>query len=76
MKAKGAMKLLYSSRISRRSKQKMLQELKYAKLHRRTDRIEQLAKELNLKVQGWVSYLESTEAAACILSMHTSTAGW
>lgn len=56
VKAKGNMKLLYTSRISSRAKQKMLQELKYAKLHKRTDRIEQLANDLNEKVQGWISY--------------------
>jgi RNA-directed DNA polymerase len=56
VKANGSMKLLYTSRISRRSRQKMQQELKYAKLHKRTVRIEQLAKALNEKVQGWVNY--------------------
>lgn len=53
---KGAMKLLYATVISPQSKQRMLHQLKYAKLHRRTDRIEQLAKDLNEKVQGWISY--------------------
>lgn len=33
----------------------MLQELKYVKLHQRTHQIEQLAKGLNEKVQGWIS---------------------
>jgi RNA-directed DNA polymerase len=56
LRAKGSMKLLYTSRISCKSKQKMLQELKYAKLHKRTIGIEQLAQLLNEKVQGWISY--------------------
>jgi RNA-directed DNA polymerase len=56
VKAKGSMKLLYTSRISAKSKQKLMQELKYAKLHKHTDQIEQLAKSLNEKVQGWISY--------------------
>ena len=57
MKVKGSeMKLLYAAVISPKAKQRMLAQLKYAKLHRRTDRIEQLAKNLNEKVQGWVNY--------------------
>lgn len=56
VKAKGGMKLLYTSRISPKSKQKMLRDLKYVKLHKRTDPIEQLARSLNEKVQGWISY--------------------
>src|SRR5690606_196918 len=43
----GDMKLLHTAVISPKSKQRMLQQLKYAKLHRRTDRIELLAKDLN-----------------------------
>ena len=50
------MKLLYTAVISPKAKQRMLAQVKYAKLHRRTDRIEQLAKDLNEKVQGWVNY--------------------
>jgi RNA-directed DNA polymerase len=34
----------------------MLRQLKYEKLHKRTDRLEQLAVQLNKKVAGWVSY--------------------
>jgi len=57
MKVKGSeMKLLYTAVISPKTKQRMLAQVKYAKLHRRTDRIEQLAKDLNEKVRGWVSY--------------------
>jgi RNA-directed DNA polymerase len=57
MKVKGGgMKLLYTAVISPKTKQRMLAQVKYAKLHRRTDRIEQLAKDLNEKVQGWVNY--------------------
>ena len=57
MKVKGGeMKLLYAAVLSPKAKQRMLHQLKYAKLHRRTDRIEQLARDLNEKVQGWVSY--------------------
>jgi RNA-directed DNA polymerase len=52
----GSIKLLYTAVLSSKSKQRMLHQLKYAKLHRRTNRIEQLAKDLNEKVQGWVSY--------------------
>ena len=57
MKVKdGSMKLLYTVQLSAKSKQRMQQQTKYAKLHRRTDRIEQLANDLNEKVRGWVSY--------------------
>lgn len=57
MKVKGGeLKLLYAVVISPKSKQRMLAQLKYSKLHRRTDRIEQLARDLNEKVAGWVSY--------------------
>lgn len=52
----GNKKLLYATVVAPLAKQRMLHQLKYAKLHRRTDSIEQLAKELNEKVQGWVSY--------------------
>lgn len=52
----GSMKLLYTAQLSAKSKQRMLAQVKYEKLHRRTDRIEQLAKDLNEKVRGWVSY--------------------
>ena len=52
----GDMKLLHTAVISPKSKQRILHQLKYAKLHRRTDRIELLAKDLNEKVQGWVNY--------------------
>lgn len=52
----GSMKLLYSIGLSGRSKQRMVAHIKYAKLHRRTDRIEELAASLNEKVRGWVSY--------------------
>jgi RNA-directed DNA polymerase len=42
MKVKGSeMKLLYTAVISPKTKQWMLAQVKYAKLHRRTDRIEQ-----------------------------------
>jgi len=52
----GGMKLLYTAVVSPKAKQRMLAQVKYAKLHRRTDRIEQLAKDLNEKVAGWISY--------------------
>ena len=52
----GSIKLLYTAVLSSKSKQRMLAQVKYAKLHRRTDRIEQLAKDLNEKVSGWISY--------------------
>lgn len=52
----GSMKLLYTAVLSSKSKQRMLTQVKYAKLHRRTDRIELLAKDLNEKVRGWISY--------------------
>ena len=38
------------------ARKRMLRHLKYEKLHKRTDRIEQLAGQLNKKVAGWVSY--------------------
>lgn len=52
----GSLKLLYTTSIAPKAKQRILAQVKYAKLHRRTDRIETLAKDLNEKVQGWVSY--------------------
>jgi RNA-directed DNA polymerase len=63
----GSIKLLYTAVLSSKSKQRMLHQLKYAKLHRRTNRIEQLAKDLNEKVQGWVSYFEKYAGS----SMHS-----
>jgi RNA-directed DNA polymerase len=48
--------LLYVVEISKDARKRMLRNLKYEKLHKRTDRLEQLAVQLNKKVAGWVSY--------------------
>ena len=48
--------LLYVVEISKEARKRMLRNLKYEKLHKRTDRLEQLAGQLNKKVAGWVSY--------------------
>ena len=48
--------LLYVVEISKDARKRMLRNLKYEKLHKRTDRLEQLAEQLNKKVAGWVSY--------------------
>jgi RNA-directed DNA polymerase len=52
----GSTKLLYVARVSKDARKRMLGQLKYEKLHKRTDRLEQLAVQLNKKVAGWVSY--------------------
>jgi RNA-directed DNA polymerase len=52
----GSTKLLYVARVSKDARKRMLRQLKYEKLHKRTDRLEQLAVQLNKKVAGWVSY--------------------
>ena len=52
----GSTKLLYVVRVSKDARKRMLRQLKYEKLHKRTDRLEQLAVQLNKKVAGWVSY--------------------
>lgn len=48
--------LLYVVEVSKDARKRMLQQLKYEKLHKRTDRLELLAEQLNKKVAGWVSY--------------------
>jgi hypothetical protein len=48
--------LLYVVKISKDARKRMLRHLKYEHLHKRTDRLEQLAEQLNKKVAGWVSY--------------------
>lgn len=48
--------LLYVVEISKDARKRMLRNLKYEKLHKRTGRLEQLAAQLNKKVAGWVSY--------------------
>jgi group II intron reverse transcriptase/maturase len=52
----GAKKLLYTTCLAPKAKQRILAQVKYEKLHRRTDSIEKLAEDLNEKVRGWVSY--------------------
>jgi hypothetical protein len=48
----GSMKLLYQPSVSPQARKKILEQLKYEKLHRRTDRIEKIAHQLNPKVLG------------------------
>jgi group II intron reverse transcriptase/maturase len=50
------MKLLYQAHVSPKARKRMMLQLKYEKLHRRTQRIEQLANLLNKKVRGWIAY--------------------
>ena len=52
----GSIKLLYTIQVSPKARKRMIEQLKYEKLHRRTDRIEQLAKCLHAKVSGWIAY--------------------
>lgn len=52
----GSTKLLYVAKVSKDARKRMLRQLKYEKLHKRTCRIEELAAQLNQKVAGWVSY--------------------
>jgi hypothetical protein len=52
----GSMKLLYQPRVSPKARKKILEQLKYEQLHRRTDRIEQIAHQLNHQVLGWIAY--------------------
>ncbi len=52
----GRTPLLYVAEVSKDARKRMLRQLKYEKLHKRTCRLEQLAVQLNKKVAGWVSY--------------------
>jgi RNA-directed DNA polymerase len=52
----GSTKLLYVAKVSKDARKRMLRQLKYEKLHKRTCRLEELAGQLNQKVAGWVSY--------------------
>ncbi len=52
----GSTKLLYVAKVSKDAHKRMLRQLKYEKLHKRTCRLEELAAQLNQKVAGWVSY--------------------
>jgi cell division protein FtsB len=52
----GSAKLLYVAKVSKDARKRMLRQLKYEKLHKRTCRLEELAAQLNQKVAGWVSY--------------------
>ena len=54
----GTVKLLYQPRISAHARKRIFEQLKYLKLHHRTDRLEQLAAELNQKVRGWIAYFD------------------
>lgn len=54
-KEKGA-KLLYDAKVSLRAMQKMMQVLKYQKLHKRKQNIQALAKVLNPILLGWINY--------------------
>jgi group II intron reverse transcriptase/maturase len=59
VKVKGkdaGMKLLYQASVAPKARKRMMLQLKYAKLHRRTQKIEQLAYLLNEKVRGWIAY--------------------
>jgi hypothetical protein len=46
----GSVKLLYQPRVAPKARKKIMEQLKYEKFHRRTDRIEQIAGQLNPKV--------------------------
>lgn len=50
------MMLLYQPKVSPKARKRMLAQLKYERLHRRTIRLEELAKVLNEKVRGWIAY--------------------
>jgi RNA-directed DNA polymerase len=52
----GSTKLLYVAKVSKDARKRMLRQLKYEKLHKRTCRLEELAGQLNQKVASWVSY--------------------
>lgn len=52
----GSVKLLYQPRLAPKARKKILEQLKYEKLHRRTERIEQIAHQINPKVLGWIAY--------------------
>jgi RNA-directed DNA polymerase len=52
----GRTRLLYVVKISKDARKRMLRQLKYEQLHKRTDRLEQLAVQLNKKVAGWISF--------------------
>jgi RNA-directed DNA polymerase len=52
----GNTKTLYVVTVSREARKRMYRQLKYEKLHKRTCRLEELAKQLNSKVAGWISY--------------------
>lgn len=59
VKVKGkdeGMKLLYQANVSPKARKRMMQQLKYEKLHRRTQKLAQLAALLNEKVRGWIAY--------------------
>jgi group II intron reverse transcriptase/maturase len=59
VKVKGkdeGMKLLYQASVAPKARKRMMLQLKYEKLHRRTEKIEELAKLLNQKVRGWILY--------------------
>lgn len=52
----GSVKLLYQPRVSHKARKKILEQLKCEKLYRRNDRLEQIAYQLNPKVEGWIVY--------------------
>lgn len=57
VKVKGErMLLLYQPKVSPKARKRMLTALKHERLHRRTVKLEQLAKELNVKLRGWIAY--------------------
>jgi hypothetical protein len=57
VKVKGErMLLLYQPKVSPKARKRMLTALKHERLHRRTVKLEQLAKELNMKLRGWIGY--------------------
>ena len=54
---RGGSFLQYSCKMSRKSKKRILQELRSMELHRRSrSNIQDLAKELNPKIRGWINY--------------------
>ena len=57
VKVKGErLMLLYQPKVSPKARKRMLTALKHERLHRRTVKLEQLAKELNVKLRGWIAY--------------------
>ena len=49
-------KMLYDAKVSPKAMQKMMQVLKYQKLHKRKQSLQAIAKELNPILRGWINY--------------------